>query len=174
MQRIDRLESRTSHPLWLSSHPLDGIKLESEYRFKLAEFIAALKERQIGVITVLLPASEIDLSRGDIDLLAEYRNAGFEIIHFPLENFSTPAGMRPFDELMEQLVLMLEEIDVLVHCRTGCGRTAMVAAGLLIKEGVEAPRAINAVHKARPSSRLTVNQIQYLREYRTFLDSLRP
>jgi protein-tyrosine phosphatase len=169
MVRIDQLQLSSRRPLWLSSHPLDGVQLEKEFPEKITEFLLSLREREIGAVTVLLPESELNRSQGDIDLLQEYRKAKLDIIHFPLENFSTPVGMASFDQLMEKLLTLLTHVPVLVHCRTGCGRTAMVAAGVLIKDGMEAPKAIYSVHKARSSSRPTVNQVQFLRDYHKYL-----
>lgn len=163
MVRIDMLEVPGLNPLYLSSHPLDQVKLEAEFSEKITEFIHALQERMIKTVTLLLPEDETDL-------IAKYRAADLGVLHYPLENFSIPERMDSFDRLMEEIIAILAEESVLVHCRTGCGRTAMVAAGVLIKRGMRAPQAIHQVHLARPSSRPTVNQIQFLREYRSSLD----
>ena len=122
----------------------------------------------IRLVTVLLPEPDMERTYGGIDLLGTYRKAGLEVIHFPLENFSTPLKMQTFDDLAENLSARLLDQSILIHCRTGCGRTAMVAAGVLIKLGEVPPRAINRVHKARPTSRPTINQIQFLRSYSKF------
>ncbi len=170
MVRIDKLELPGLHPLYLSSHPLDQVKLKAEFPEKMEEFILALAEREIKAVTVLLPEREIDRDEADIDLLAEYRRAGLSILHYPLENFSTPDKVETFDQLGQDIIDLLAKGSLLVHCQTGCGRTAMVAAGILIKQGMQAPAAIHQVHLARPNSKPTINQIQFLREYRAILD----
>lgn len=170
MVRIDKLEIAGLNPLYMSSHPLDQVQLKADFPGKIAEFIRALAELQVRAVTVLLPEQEIDRNATDIDLLAEYRRADLAILHYPLENFSTPDTVETFDRLTAEIIGLLAEGSVLVHCQTGCGRTVMVAAGVLIKRGMQAPAAIHRIYLARPSSRPTINQIQFLREYRTRLD----
>lgn len=153
----------------MSAHPLEGAPDSKDFPEILRNYIAELKDLNIGTITVLLPKEEILGNYEGTDLLQEYTGAGFRVIHFPLENFSTPDSMDIFDELIEQITLDLKKTKVLIHCKTGCGRTALAAAGVLVKLGHSAPDAITAIHAVRPSSQLTVNQIQFLREYQKFL-----
>ncbi len=165
MVRIDKLDIQDRNPLYMSSHPLDGVEQTSRFQTRLDEFIFTLGSMNIRLVTVLLPTPEMDRTYGGIDLLKTYRNAGLDVIHYPLENFSTPDSMEPFDLLMDQLSERLISESILIHCQTGCGRTAVVAAGVLIKLGESAPKAISRVHEARPSLKPTINQIHFLRNY---------
>ena len=65
MIHFDKLKLSSRRPLWLSSHPLDGVEPETEFPEKITEFISGLKEREIGAVTVLLPESELNRSQGD-------------------------------------------------------------------------------------------------------------
>jgi protein-tyrosine phosphatase len=169
MVQLDILEVPGRHPVVMSAHPLEGAPMNEDLPGILRNYIAELKNLDIGTITVLLPEEEIIGNYEGTDLLREYNLAGFKVIHFPLENFSTPNSIDVFHNLMEHISAYLKITKVLIHCKTGCGRTAMVAAGILIRLKHSAPKAITAVHAARPSSRLTVNQIQFLREYQRYL-----
>jgi len=50
---------------------------------------------------------------------------------------------------------------ILVHCKEGVGRSALVAARLLIESGIEPDSAISAVRKARPGSFMFYAQEKY-------------
>ncbi len=169
MAQLDILEIAGRHSIIMSAHPLEKVEQKEEFPGVLRSFFADLNKLEVRAVTVLLPQEELLGNYKGTDLVKEYRRSGFEVLHFPLENFGTPRGIEVFDQLMSRLSEKLLKINVLIHCKTGCSRTAMVAAGVLIKLGSSAARAIMAVHSARPSSNLTINQIQFLREYQRYL-----
>ena len=171
MTQLDVLEIRGRHSVILSAHPLENVSHKRDFPGELQSFSAELKKLEVGSVTVLLPREEFLGDYDGIDLIEEYNRSGFGVIHFPLENFGTPRGLVVFDEIMTRISEKLLKMNVLIHCKTGCSRTAMVAAGVLIKLGSTAAQAISAVHAARPSTNLTVNQIQFLREYQRYLST---
>jgi protein-tyrosine phosphatase len=53
--------------------------------------------------------------------------------------------------------------NVLVHCRGGLGRAGMIAARLLVEEGVPPETAMTAVRAARPRAIETPAQERWVR-----------
>ncbi|WP_186370564.1 ADP-ribosylglycohydrolase family protein [Enterobacter sp. DE0047] len=58
--------------------------------------------------------------------------------------------------------LLREGKCILVHCRSGLGRTGLISARLLIELGMSAEESIAAVNEARPGSLESTVQKQYL------------
>ena len=169
MSNINRLEVEGLNDILLSSHPLEEIKDGQDIRTQVDEFIHKVKQLKVGTIVVLLPYHEIHDLYGEVDLLAEYTEHRLEVIHFPLENFCVPNIIELFDDLISRLVEILREQDILIHCMAGCGRTGMVAAGVLVKLGSSATAAIERVRDIRPGSMDVLKQILFLRSYQRFL-----
>ena len=170
MSTINRLEIEGLKDIFLSSHPLEQIQDGRGPRTKVDEFIAEIQQKGVGTIVVLLPSHELHDLYGDVDLLAEYEQHRLEVVHFPLENFSVPDKIELFDELIGQLVKILREKSVLIHCMAGCGRTGMVAAGVLVRLGSSATAAIEQVRDIRPGSMDVLRQILFLRSYQRYFD----
>ena len=169
MATINRLTVEGLHDMYLSSHPLEEVQDSGDVRSRVDEFIADIKARGVGTVVVLLPSHEIHDLYGDIDLVAEYQKHGLGVVHFPLENFSVPDKIELFDELIEQLVGILAEQPILVHCMAGCGRTGLIAAGVLVRHGSSATEAIEVVRDIRHGSMDMLRQILFLRSYQRFI-----
>ena len=170
MSKINRLEIEGLKEIYLSSHPLEQVPDGREPRAKVDEFIEEIKQKGVGTIVVLLPSHELHDLYGDVDLLAEYEQHQLEVIHFPLENFSVPDKIELFDQLIGRMVETLRERSVLIHCMAGCGRTGMVAAGVLVRLGSSATEAIEQVRDIRPGSMDVLRQILFLRSYQRYFD----
>ncbi|MFW5715478.1 MAG: fused DSP-PTPase phosphatase/NAD kinase-like protein [bacterium] len=169
MSNINRLEIEGLKDVFLSSHPLEQIKDGQDTRTQVDEFIEEIKQKGVGTIVVLLPSHELHDLYGDVDLLAEYEQHQLEVVHFPLENFSVPDKIELFDQLISRLVEILRDRNLLIHCMAGCGRTGMVAAGVLVRLGSSATAAIEQVRDSRPGSMDVLKQILFLRSYQRFL-----
>lgn len=104
-----------------------------------------------------------------IDLLEEYRAAGFRVLHFPIEDFSVPSSMEDFHRFIEQLDAALRETAVYLHCSAGIGRTGLAAAGLLVFLKQEPSEAIQEIREVRPGAVETRGQKEFLSRYREFL-----
>jgi len=168
MPRMNRLSIDGIHDLYLSSHPLENVR-EGEEMKAVEGFIREIKAYDIKTIVVLLPSHELHELYGDIDLLQEYRNNQLRVIHFPLENFSTPEKTELFHECIRSIEESLGNENVLIHCMAGCGRTGMMAAGVLVKLGWNATDAIEKVRYSRPGSMNVLRQILFLRSYQRYL-----
>ncbi len=169
---INRLELDGLRSLYLGSHPFEGLSPEAsedEQCCRLSSYIHAIKEKGIEAVTVLLPEQELEKAGRSCDLIGKYREAELEVLHFPLENFSVPDAMDKFDDLIRDIVEFLEKKELLIHCLTGCGRTGMVASGVLVRLGLPVPDAIQRVNGVRSGTTHTFKQIIFLKDYRTWL-----
>jgi protein-tyrosine phosphatase len=135
------LPAQWAGKLALAARPRGGDWLEDEIRSWRASSVDT-------VVSLLTPEEETELS-----LLAEaanVRTAGMEFISFPIPDRDVPGSQPEFARLITALQLRLTAgKSVLVHCRQGIGRTATVAAGLLIASGQEPEQAFGAIEAAR-------------------------
>jgi len=85
-------------------------------------------------------------------------------LHLPMGNNSLPS--EDFEEKWNSARgMLLDSLQqgerILIHCKEGIGRSALIAARLLIEAGIDADRAISAVRKARPGSFMLYSQEKY-------------
>ena len=110
--------------------------------------------RDAGVIFAWSPCarrgeeSELDL-QGEPEAASA---AGLDFVYCPTPDRGIPDA-REFRSLLGQLEAALhQEQHVVVHCRMGIGRSSLVAAGLLMSEGMTGSEAWEAVSTARGMS----------------------
>jgi len=131
----------------------------------LAEDLAFLKAEGVTVIISLL---ETPLN------LPEYRAAGFEAHHVPVEDFQAPS----LEQIAEACTLIEQALarnqKVLVHCNAGIGRTGTLLACFLVHAGASVEPAIERVRTERPLSLETREQEQAVRDYQARLRTPRP
>jgi atypical dual specificity phosphatase len=93
--------------------------------------------------------------------LENYRSAGFDAHHVPVDDFHAPT--------MEQIEDCIEYIDahgpIYVHCYAGYGRAGTIAAAWLIKNGMSAIDAIRTIRNLRPGAIEVDVQFDALLEY---------
>jgi protein-tyrosine phosphatase len=169
---MDRLEIEGLQALYLGSHPFEGLSPEATEREqcrRLFDYIDAVKEKGVKAVTVLLPEPELERVSRSCDLIGRYRAAELQVLHFPLENFSVPDALDMFDELIRNILEILREKELLIHCLTGCGRTGMVASGVLVRLGLPVPDAIERVNRVRSGTTHTFKQIIFLKDYRSWI-----
>jgi protein-tyrosine phosphatase len=101
------------------------------------------------VIVTLLEDSEIiELGLEEEQALCE--NAGVEFIRFPIPDRGVPASADEFSVLIKSLVRHLQNgRGVGVHCRIGLGRSALVAACVLVALGVPIESAWASIEQGR-------------------------
>ena len=127
--------------LLLSSRPRGGDWLEDE----------VLGWRRSGIDTVvsLLTGQEeheLDL----VDEASEARKQGMAFVSYPIPDRGIPSDRSTLSNLLERIHVDLQQgKSVLVHCRQGIGRTGLVAASLLVRNGMEPESAIQEVSKVR-------------------------
>ena len=93
------------------------------------------------------------------------RDLGLECYHLPMRDHQMPDG-----ETLERAARLVVDLTrsgkkVLVHCAAGQGRTGTVlAAYLILKDGISAEEAIRRVRSLRPGS-IEPNQEKGLKEW---------
>jgi len=100
------------------------------------------------VISLLTPNEEADLDlNNEKKLCLKY---GMQFYFFPISDRGTPSSLKETMILLKKLEKALEEgKTVAVHCRQGIGRSAMIAASLLIASGIDVEDAFHAISEAR-------------------------
>jgi protein-tyrosine phosphatase len=97
-------------------------------------------------------AAETEEER-DLDLrdeAGESKRQGLEFFSFPIPDRQVPQSEAKLGELLEKLDSKLSSgKHVVVHCRQGVGRSGLVAACLLVKNGMSPGAAVEAVSVAR-------------------------
>lgn len=119
----------------------------------------------ISCIVILTSAKESEtFARRNLPEL--YSKEGFEVVHFPIKDFSTPE-MEPLSELIEKIhELALKKHNILVHCISGKGRTGLVMACLAKKEfNLNGEDAIEWVRSRIPGAVETPTQEKFIANY---------
>jgi hypothetical protein len=134
---------------------------------EIDSFIERIRRMEIRTVMVLMPEHELVAAYGR-NLLDDYRSAGFEVIHCPIEDFSVPRkieGEGGCIEYIEKLWKALGEGHALVHCAAGLGRSGLVAACLLVRAGQSADQAVQRVRSSRPGTLQTLEQENFVQSF---------
>jgi protein-tyrosine phosphatase len=127
--------------LAISPRPRGGDWLEEEMKAWRRAGIDA-------VVSLLTPEEAADLNLEQEQLHSEAN--GIEFYSLPIADRSVPASDRDAAQLIGKLDAALGRGKrVAVHCRQGIGRSALIAAGLLIEQGFSPEEAIHRVSRAR-------------------------
>jgi protein-tyrosine phosphatase len=126
-------------------------------------YLRALIKENIDTIVVLLTKEEIDLYY-NFDLIELYKDYGFNVIHFPIEDFSVPS--KNPKEVFQQIKNKLRNKNILVHCSAGLGRTGLFVATFIKWLGYGAKKAIRLVRNRRRGTIETKQQINYVNTYK--------
>lgn len=116
------------------------------------------------VISLLKKYEETELEIEKEKTLCEKYD--IEFISFPIQDRGVPENISDFIELITNINNRLSENKkVVVHCRMGIGRTSIVAASVLIKNGFDSGSVFDFLSKTRT---LTVpdtdDQISWVKE----------
>jgi protein-tyrosine phosphatase len=135
------LDERWPGKLALAARPRGGDWLQDE--------ISNWKRAGIGsIVSLLTPEEEMDL-----DLRDESRESsahGLEFISFPIPDRQVPRSEAKLAAALDKISDVLSAgKNVVVHCRQGVGRSGLVAACLLVKNGMSPGAAVEKVSAAR-------------------------
>ena len=131
----------------------------------LLDDISFLKRSGVGVVVSALTASEAkELLLSDEETCCTRHELKF--YSFPIEDRSVPAEPSEFHRFVDLLNAELRNgAAVVIHCRAGIGRSSLIAACLLIRRGLSADSALQAIEEARglsvpdtPEQRLWIKQ----------------
>jgi protein-tyrosine phosphatase len=140
----------------------------------LQEHIRRLRAEGVDILVSLLPVREAAL----LDLLYESEicdKHGIRYLSFPIEDRTVPNSTEAAAELVGRLTKFLEEgKSVAIHCRAGIGRSALIAACVMVKNGMSAGEAFDLIRLARecdvpdkPAQRTWVQEFEvYVRKGR--------
>jgi protein-tyrosine phosphatase len=127
--------------LAIAARPRGGDWLEDEAR--------AWRTEGLDVIVSTLEPEEVQ----ELGLEEEakwVRAANVEFLEFPIPDRGIPSSLRSTLALVQQLESYLEKgQSVGIHCRQGVGRSALLAACLLVRSGLEAQTAFQRIECAR-------------------------
>lgn len=115
----------------------------------LPDEIKDLRKSDVDILVSLLTPAEVD----ELDLVEEAtlcREQGINYINFPISDRSVPQFSSQTFTLLEQLQSYLSEgKHIAIHCRQGIGRSALIAAGVLVLSGFAPDRAFDLLSKIR-------------------------
>ena len=107
--------------------------------------------RQVGVdviVCLLTPAEQLELGL-TVEAQACQEN-GMMFLSYPIEDFGLPESSHKTLKLIDQVNDLLDEGKAIaIHCRAGIGRSTMIAASVLARQGIDAQTALAGIEKAR-------------------------
>jgi protein-tyrosine phosphatase len=111
--------------------------------------IASWKVVGIDLVVSVLERDEV----AELELDREpslCRDAGIEFVSFPIPDRGIPDSMRETDHLVRRVSNALAVgRAVAIHCRAGIGRSAMIAACVLVRNGYDVASAFDTIAEAR-------------------------
>ena len=115
----------------------------------LEDEIASWRSEEIRTVVSLHEAREV----AELGLVDEPRlcsGQGIEFVSFPIPDRGVPTSYGALNQLIVPLVPKVKGGHmVAVHCRAGIGRSAVVAAGILLRSGVPYSQVFPALSRAR-------------------------
>jgi len=147
--------------LFLSDKPANDNEIDYFIDFYISE--------KVKTIAVLIPESDI-LDFYSVGLLKSYRDKGFNVIHYPIEDYSIPEQLDSFHSFILEITSRLNKGNLLIHCSAGIGRTGLVASSILISKGMSVDKAIRQIREVRPGSVENTEQRDFLEDYFKYLE----
>ena len=134
-------------------------KRTHEWRRDLAADVASMNQDRLCLVTLCTHA---ELNRDSPGFQARSEVACRE--HLPIADKRRPHDTRAFDALITRLVHRIENenMRVVIHCNGGKGRSALVAAAVLIGLKVPYAKAVACVRAARSGSLRNPLQLWFL------------
>lgn len=127
--------------LGIMSRPLGGDDLQEEI----------IHWKKLGITTIVSFLTDEENEELDLEYeRMDCRKEGFEFIKFPIEDGDVPDSYLKTKELVISLAEKIRENQkVLLHSRGGIGRTSMIAASILVKNGLRIKDAFEVITKIR-------------------------
>jgi protein-tyrosine phosphatase len=136
---------------WLSEVPNTRLAVMPRPRGEdwLSDEVSGWHQEGLSLVVSLLEAHEVrELGlREEEDLC---RLAGIEFVSFPIPDRGVPSTIADVIPLVEQIVCRLNHgAAVGIHCRAGIGRSALLAACVLVRLGMPETEAFPLIGRAR-------------------------
>jgi len=115
----------------------------------LADEVASLRKAGLDCVVSLLDSGEIfDLDLGDEEELC--KKAGMEFVSFPITDRGVPPSVDSILPLVDGIVARLAAGKAVgVHCRVGIGRSGLISACVLLRQGMAYADVFPALSQAR-------------------------
>jgi protein-tyrosine phosphatase len=141
------------NPFWIK---IEGVRLAITPRPRgkdwLEDDIRFLQRAGVDVLVSALTPAEAE----ELGLLEESQSCqsnGLEFLSFPIEDRSVPSSFNEIDGLLNSVTDYLRNGKAVgVHCRAGIGRSSMIVASALIRNGLSVDSAFSAIQEARGCS----------------------
>jgi len=141
------------NPLWIK---IEGVRLAITPRPRgkdwLEDDIRFLQRAGVDVLVSALTPAEAE----ELGLLEESQfcqSNGLEFLSLPIEDRSVPSSFNEIDGLLNSVTDYLRNGKAVgVHCRAGIGRSSMIVASALIRNGLSVDTAFSAIQEARGCS----------------------
>ncbi|HEX7644000.1 MAG TPA: protein-tyrosine phosphatase family protein [Burkholderiaceae bacterium] len=150
--------------LAVMAKPVSGEWIAEEFRG-----IATLGVRRLVSLMEIEEMREVGLAR-EPDLCRE-NSMGY--IHFPIRDRGLPASLEKTVLLVKDLHAQIKSgKNTAIHCRAGIGRSGLIAACVLVREGYAPEDAFRSVSKARKAEVPdTLEQREWLLRHRALFSS---
>lgn len=127
--------------LSVMAKPVSGEWIEDEFKG-----IAAFGIHQI--VSFLEPSEAKELGLQDEAALSQAN--GMKFVSFPIVDRGLPQSVDAYVKLVHQLHQQIQQgKNTVIHCRGGIGRTGIVAAGILVLDGMSVDDAFTLLSEKR-------------------------
>jgi len=115
----------------------------------LKDHVRRLRAAGVDIVVSLLPVREAAY----LDLLEEAAVCevnGIICLSFPIEDRAAPGCKAEVTAFVERLANELDKGNaVAIHCRAGIGRSSLIAASVLVRNGMTSDQAFDRIRAAR-------------------------
>lgn len=115
----------------------------------LDDELKAWRRDGVDVVVCLLTPPELL----ELGLTAEAQSCqknDMMFLSYPIEDFGLPESSFKTLELVDQInELLNQDKAIAIHCRAGIGRSTMIAACVLARQGIDAQTALQGIEQAR-------------------------
>ncbi|WP_432843501.1 protein-tyrosine phosphatase family protein [Dactylosporangium sp. CA-092794] len=114
----------------------------------LTDELTALRAAGVDILVCALPAAELD----EVDLAGEPRaatGAGLEFVSIPIADRGVPDPAAVLPGLRRLTERLRAGDHIVTHCRFGIGRASLLAAGILVLDGLAPEHAWQRIERAR-------------------------
>lgn len=133
----------------------------------LAESVSILK--QAGAVAVISTVTAEEMTKLNVPTLGtEIQSQGLAWFALPIEDDCAPAADfdAAFAHAKQQILSLIEGKNTLaIHCRGGSGRTGLVAAIIMLEQGIAWPEVQSRIQALRPKALIVPAHIQYLAKH---------